>query len=326
MLGAAVTTIGLSRRTPNPWRLVRLARSIRASEPEVIQTWLPAADFLGGLLGRLTTRAPVVWNIRMSEHRPGRWSWQTRLVVRLNGLLSRLVPTKIVAVASKAADIHAQVGFDRRRIVVIHNGFEPSADVPHRANARSELGIPQDALVACRLARFHPDKDFPTLLHAWKQVAEREPQALLAIAGHGTTRDNAELMSIVSEAAVESSVVLLGHMANPTVLYDASDVTVSSSLEEGLPNVIGEAMARGLPAVVTDVGDSALLVGDTGQVVEPAQPASLATALLSYLHMTADARHNAGARARERVVQQFSMEAMADRYIALWAGVANVRH
>jgi glycosyltransferase involved in cell wall biosynthesis len=109
-------------------------------------------------------------------------------------------------------------------------------------------------------------------------------------------------------------------------LYAASDLTVSSSLAEGLPNVIGEAMAHGIPAVVTDAGDSALLVGDTGRVVPCADPGALATALHELVTMDGAARAGLGRLARNRIDEEFSMAVMTERYVALWREVADVRN
>jgi len=321
-VGAVVTTIGLSRRSPNPLKLWRLGTALRDSAPHVVQTWLPAADFLGGVLGRMAVRVPVVWNLRLAEHR--RWNWQTRVVVRLNGVLSRLIPSKIVAVGNKIARAHVEVGFDERRMVVIHNGFEAPSTRLDRPAARNALGIAQSAAVVCRLARFHPDKDYPSLLAAWKEVVASAPPCLLVMAGQGVTVDNPSLLSLVETSGVASSVIMLGEISDPSVLYDASDLTVSSSLEEGLPNVIGEAMIRGVPAVVTDVGDSAELVADTGRVVPAGEPTALAGALLELLALPDEARRSAGREAQQRIADRFSMQSMADAYVTLWQDVRGV--
>lgn len=323
--GAAVSIVGLSRRAPNPFKLVRLVRAIRSSRPDVVQTWLPAADLLGGLATRLTSRTPVVWNVRHSEHQPGKWGWPTRLAIRLNALLSRWVPSRIVAVGDRPAELHASLGYRRDLMRVIHNGFEIPTGVVDRSEARRRLGLPLDSLVVCRLARFHDDKDFPTLFAAWASVLQRVPGACLALAGHGLDEHNPDLVALANSSNVKPALILLGPLDRPFELYAASDVTVSSSLAEGLPNVIGEAMSVGVPAVVTDVGDSAQLVGDTGVIVPPARPDRLADALVDLLSMDPADRLALGQRARQRVVEQFSMKAMGDAYVNLWSEVANVR-
>jgi glycosyltransferase involved in cell wall biosynthesis len=323
-IGVPVTVIGLARRTPSPLRLVRLAAAVRRSRPDVVQTWMPAADLLGGIAARLTTRAPVVWNLRNSELDPARSHRVTRAVTRLNGRLSRLVPTRIVAVAGKAADAHAELGHDRHRMVVIHNGFATGKHL-ERADARTRLGLSPASFVVSRLGRYHPDKDHASLLAAWQEVASRRPEAVLALAGQDMDASNIELREMIRARGLEASTVLLGRLDDPTAIYAASDITVSNSLAEGLPNVVGEAMAHAIPAVVTDAGDSAVLVGDSGRVVPCGDTAALTAAIVEFAQMSPDERRSCGEAARARVTTEFSMQAMADRYESLWSEVAHVR-
>jgi glycosyltransferase involved in cell wall biosynthesis len=324
--GASVTVIGLGKRSPNPVKLFRLARAIRTNRPDVVQTWLPAADLLGGVLTRLCTRVPVIWNLRISEIEPGRWGYLTYLTTRLNGVLSKLIPTRIVAVGERTAEEHAHIRFDRNRIVVIRNGFTIPERALDRQEARAVLGIPPNAVVVSRLARYHEDKDFPTLLRAWSNVSSSSPDGLLIMAGHGLSSTNDELMGAIREHDIENSVVLLGPLDDTLPLYLASDVVVSSSLAEGMPNVIGEAMASGVPVVVTDVGDSALLVGSAGSVVTAGRADDLARAISEIMHMSPDARAELGSQARQRIVDFFSMETMASQYTSLWHEVAERRN
>lgn len=323
--GATVHVAGLRPRPdPRPWW--RIVSAVRRSRPDVVQTWLPVADLIGGLVGRLATRAPVVWNVRNSEHDPRRWGRPTRLAIAANRRLSTRLPARIVAVGSVAAALHAELGYDASKIVVIHNGFEPARVTVDGPSARRGFGIGDDAVVVCRLCRFHPDKDVPTLLDAWSRVVVDAPDAVLALAGHGLDPSNQQLTTMLREHGVTHSVVPLGQLPDPSVLYAASDLTVSSSLAEGLPNVIGEAMAHGIPAVVTDAGDSALLVGDTGRVVPCADPGALATALHELVTMDGAARAGLGRLARNRIDEEFSMAVMTERYVALWREVADVRN
>jgi glycosyltransferase involved in cell wall biosynthesis len=321
-LGVPVTVIGLGRRSPNPVRVVQLLAAVRGSRPHVVQTWMPAGDLLGGIAARLTTRAPVVWNLRNSELDPQRSHRMTRLVTRLNGRLSRMVPARIVAVADKAARVHAELGYDPRRTVVIHNGFVGGANTEVD---RPLFGFVDRDLVVSRLGRYHPDKDHASLITAWSAVAEQCPYARLALAGQDMDDTNDELCQRIRAAGVEGSVRLLGRLNDPAPLYAVSDITVSNSLAEGLPNVVGEAMAHGVPAVVTDAGDSASLVGDTGRVVPCGDPDALAAAIIDLARTAPPDRQALGDAARRRIENEFSMEAMAARYVALWNEVAGVR-
>ncbi len=323
-LGVPVFVIGLARRTPSPLRIIRLMSSVRRLEPQVVQTWMPAGDLLGGVAARLTTRAPVVWNLRNSELDPERSHRMTRLVTRLNGRLSRVIPTRIIAVAEKAARVHADLGYDPRRTVVIHNGFAPAGT--ETVADRDLFGFAEGEAVVSRLGRYHPDKDHASLITAWRTVAVQCPNARLALAGQDMDEANVDLCQRIRAAGVEGSVTLLGRLSNPASLYAISDITVSNSLAEGLPNVVGEAMAHGVPAVVTAAGDSAILVGDTGRVVPCGDPDTLAEAVIDLARMAPHERRALGDAARRRIEDEFSLETMASRYVVLWREVAGVRN
>lgn len=324
-LDASVLVVGLGRRTTNPVRLLNLAQSIRSSQPDLVQTWLPASDLLGGVITRLTTRAPVVWNLRNSELAPGRSHRLTRFVTNLNGRLSRVVPSKIVAVGERAADVHTALHYDRGRMLVIRNGFV-LPDPSDSAHARSRLGLPPDAPIVARLGRYHPDKDHHSLIAAWEQVLQTLPDALLVLAGEDMLDTNAALVAEIRNRRVEANVRLLGRLDDPTLVYQSSDLTISNSLAEGFPNVVGESMAHRTPVVVTDVGDSALLVGDTGRIVPPSDPHQLAAAVVELLELEAEARAGLGRAARQRIADRFSMTTMAEQYVSLWLEVARVRN
>jgi glycosyltransferase involved in cell wall biosynthesis len=315
-LGCSVTVIGIGRRSPNPLKILRLVVKLRASNPNVIQTWLPAADLLGGLAGRIATDAPVAWNIRHSELFPSSHSRATRLVVRFGSALSRYVPSAIVAVGHHAARVHTAIGYEAKRIKVIHNGFSLPAPM-QRSQARAQLGLPFDALVVSRIGRYHPDKDHEGLLRIWISVTTREPLALLVLAGRDCDETNGELRALLERLGLRS-VLLLGHLPDPGPLYASSDLVVSNSLSEGFPNVVGEAMSYGVPTVVTDVGDCRSLVGDAGRVV----PFGLA---VSDLLSDPIAREDLGRRARQRIAEHFALDAMADKYFELWRCLASVR-
>jgi glycosyltransferase involved in cell wall biosynthesis len=118
---------------------------------------------------------------------------------------------------------------------------------------------------------------------------------------------------------------LLGPRSDVNRIYCALDILASSSVSEAFPLVVGEAMASGVPCVVTDVGDSARIVGPTGYVVSPGDPEALATAWDQMLSMSRDARAQLGATARQRVCQQFDLTAMTQRYEALYTEVVTPR-
>ena len=141
------------------------------------------------------------------------------------------------------------------------------------------------------------------------------------LAGTEVEPSNRELMNLISSLGLEPSVRLLGRRNDIPEITAALDIASSSSYGEGFSNAIGEAMSCGVPCVVTDVGDSAWIVGDTGKVVPPRDPTALANALRELVNMGAVARRALGERARQRVVENFSLEAVVRQYEDLYESV-----
>ena len=126
-------------------------------------------------------------------------------------------------------------------------------------------------------------------------------------------------MRWLEQSGIRQNFHLLGRRQDIPRLTAALDLATSSSCGEGFPNVVGEAMACGIPCVVTDVGDSALIVGKTGKVVPPHDPEALASAWKELLRLTPQVRQKLGNAARKRVETEYSLAAAARRYEALWS-------
>jgi glycosyltransferase involved in cell wall biosynthesis len=144
------------------------------------------------------------------------------------------------------------------------------------------------------------------------------PSVHFLLCGHKVDGGNRELMRLAADAGLAGRCHLLGRRGDVARVYAALDVLASSSISEAFPLCVGEAMATGVPCAVTDVGDSALLVGATGQVVPPRDPAALAAALYELLSIDADL----GAAARRRVRDRFSLDAVTRRYEDLYGQLA----
>jgi glycosyltransferase involved in cell wall biosynthesis len=325
--GIEVTTLGLRTGRPSPWAVARLGRSVRGPRPTVVQTWLYHADLVGGVTASMLRAGPVVWNIRQSSPDPATYSRHAIWAAKTCARLSRVVPARIVSVSQAAVDAHVAFGYDRSRFRVIHNGIDAEVfgppSIEERAAIREEMGIRADALVIGLVARRHAVKDHPTFLSALRRVVDVDPRAQALLVGAGTET----LADDIRSVGLSDHCQVLGHRTDIVRITQGLDVAVSSSVDEGLPNSIGEAMACGVPCVVTDVGDSAHLVADTGAVVRPRDPRALATALVEMLARSPADRGALGVRARERVQQSFGMPKMIAAYEDLYTEVtSSVRH
>ena len=324
-LGVPVKVLGMCPGTPNPVALYRLARWWRNDPPQVVQTWMYHADLIGGLAAKFAGGIPVVWNIRHSHLDVEGNKRSTLWTIRTCARLSRRLPTRIVCCAELSRRIHAQLGYAREKMVVIPNGFDLEVfrpDPTARRSVRQELGIPEEALVIGLVGRFHPLKDHRNFVEAAARLHASRPDVHFLLCGDDVTAENTELAEWINAAGLAGRCHLLGPREDVPRLNAALDIACSSSYSEGFPNTIGEAMACGVPCAVTDVGDSALIVGDTGSVVPPKNPDALANAWRELIEIGPDGRGLLGAAARRRIDQCFSLRAIAARYEDLYAQIA----
>jgi glycosyltransferase involved in cell wall biosynthesis len=279
------------------------------------------ANLLGVIAGKLAGVPHIVWNIRSSNIDFSHYRRLTRWTVFLGARLSGFVDAVIVN-SEVGRSVHRAWGYHNARMIVIPNGFnidhlkpDPSA----RGSVRAELGVRQDTLLIGLIARYHPRKDHASFLNAAALLCRREPLVHYLLAGDGVALENSELSHLVRENGLERHIHLLGRRRDIPRLTAALDIATSSSaFGEGFSNAVGEAMACGVPCVVTDVGDAADIVGDTGSVVPAGNPEALARGLADMMDLGPDGRKALGQRARQRVEARFSQARMVEAYESLY--------
>lgn len=320
--GIRVTCLGMPRGRVTLGALWRLWREIRRAEPDVVQTWLFHADLLGGVVTRLAGRRNVCWGIHTTTLDPREIPRSTILVARICKNLSRLVPRRVVCGALKARDVHARMGYYAARLRVIPNGYDLSVfrpDPEQGVALREALGIDLAAPVIGFVARFDPVKDHANLLEALAILRRWGVAPTCLLVGTGMEAENAELARQIAEAGVADQVRLLGRRTDIPAVMNALDLHVMSSSSEAFPNVLAEAMACGTPCVSTDVGDAVAILGDTGRIVPPRDPAALAEAMGALLAERAGPDWSARREtARRHVADNFSIEKMVDSYRRVW--------
>jgi glycosyltransferase involved in cell wall biosynthesis len=320
-LRVPVSTLGMPQSRPRPANLWHLCRIVRAASPDLFQGWMYHGN-LAATLGSwaLPHRPPVLWNVRHSVHDLALEKPLTRLILRLSARLSHL-PEAIIYNSRVSAAQHARLGFDSSRTVVIPNGFDCAQFRPRpeaRVRLREELGIDPGCAVIGMVARDHPMKDPGNLVRAAALLQARGHAIHLVIVGHGFDQTNAALSTLVRECGLGAQASLLGQRTDVADVVAGFDVAaLSSAWGEGFPNVLGEAMASGVPCVATDVGDSRWVIGPHGAIVPPRQSEALAEALGRLLELEPDARHQLGLAGRARILQHFSLPEVVSQYETL---------
>jgi len=309
------------------WRGVQtLWFALRQARPDVVQTWMYHADLVGGIAAR-AAGIPVVWGIHNTTLEPGRSSHATIWVARVCAWLSRWVPNRIVVCAQAAQAVHAALGYDAARMVVIPNGYDLSRFAPDlrlRQGLRAQWSVPDDLALLGMVARRDPQKDHVNLIEALALLRHRGHAFRAVLVGTGVDEHNATLMRRIADVGLSDWVQPLGPRTDVPAVMNALDVHVlSSAYGEAFPNVLAEAMACGTPCVTTDVGDAAQIVGDTGWVVPPRNPQALAKALEAALRAWRDrsAWRVRQERCRQRIANEFGIDTMVARYRTVWEAV-----
>jgi glycosyltransferase involved in cell wall biosynthesis len=312
--GVRTHSLRMTRGRASISAVARFARILRQERPALVQTWLYHADLLG-LLALPVLRVPLVWNVRCS------WHVDLRGVApRTCARLSRL-PTAVVVNSQAGQTVHRQLGYHPRRWCLIGNGFDLQVFRPDPTagpRLRAELGLAPESVLIGIVGRWDPNKDHATFLAAAAVLARRRPDVHFVLIGEGMASANTTLHELIAECGLVERAHLLGRRSDVAWLTAALDIACCTSLGEGFPNVVGEAMAAGVPCVTTDVGDAAQLVGDPELVVPTRDPTALAQVWTRLLALDAPALRALGMSGRERIAQRYALSSVISQYESLY--------
>ena len=295
--------------------IVRSLRAVQRFEPDIVCPFLGTPNILTGLLKPFLRPARLLWSVRASSMTLDSYDRTTRLAYWLEARLSPLA--NVIVANSEAGREHAhRRGFPARNMTVIPNGIDMDHFRPDRdlgLPLRVEWGLePNDILVGL-VARLDPMKDHTTFLRAAALAAKHDGRMRFVCVGSGPLE--ARLRALSASLRLNDRLVWAGERNDMSKVYNAMDILcLASAFGEGFPNVLGEAMACGVPCVTTDVGDARLVVGDTGIVVQSKDSDALADALLT---MAERAPKGDVPAPRSRIEQNFSCRTMVDRYETL---------
>lgn len=288
---------------------------LRVVRPDVVHGYLPVQNVLALFARPFISGVRVVFGVRTSYLDLSQYDWLVRLEYFLEARLACLAH-RIVANSESGARWLVTRGVPANLIEVIPNGIDVDSYLPDalcRATVRDEWGIGAAECLVGMVGRVDPIKDYETFLRAGASLVSRFPAMRFVCVGDGRADYVSELRAMADSLGLSGQLIWAGSRADIAAVCNAFDIAVSCSISEGFPNTVAEAMACGKPCVVTDVGDSALIVGDTGIAVPPRDSNSLAKAI-SVLAMESkgDCRVTAMA-ARKRICELYSARALADR-------------
>ena len=322
-IGVQVTCMNMPRGRVTFSGLYTLWSVLRQEKPDVVQTWMYHADLLGGALARCAGLRRIFWGVRNSSLELAKSNRKTLAIAKVNALVSRWIPTAIICCAERARQVHRSLGYDHRKLMVIHNGYDLNLFKPDskaRIRLRAEWHVDPAMPLFGMVGRFDPQKDHENLLCALASLKLDGTPFRCTLVGLGLDASNMELVTWLQKYCLNEEVILLGQRSNMPDIMNALDLHVLSSAGEAFPNVLAEAMACGTPCVTTDVGDAALIVGDTGWVVPHENPQALADAIKDALlkSMDIEAWQVRKAAVRDRIEHYFSIHEMTEAYKLVW--------
>jgi glycosyltransferase involved in cell wall biosynthesis len=292
---------------------------LREFRPDLVHSH----SFHANIFARLLRLVGPPYVVLSTVHNVYEGGWWRMVAYRLTDSLSR----STVAVSEAAAERFTRLkAVPPHKCTVVLNGIDVDGFVPgaeRKAHIRAEMGIAAGSaeFVWLAVGRLAPAKDYPNLLRAFAIVRAQKPAARLWVAGDARGDERTPLESLAKELQIDGAVRWLGLRRDMPAILDAADAFVSASAWEGMPLAVGEAMAMEKPVVATDVGGVRELVGDTGVVVPAKDSQALAEAMLTTMQESREALAARGCAARERVLRQFSMDATADTWEALYGSL-----
>jgi len=323
-LGIPVVALGMRPSFPNPLLLLRLVGLIRRFKPDIVHTWMYHADLLGGLAAHIAGVKRIVWGIRHTDLSASANKRTTLAVVKVCAWLSAWLPCKILVNSEVSRAVHVTAGYNASKMKVIPNGFDVACFLPDqsaRDSVRQELALAIDTPLVGVVGRYHPQKNQLGFVQVMSELTSKRPDVHFLLVGHGNDTDNAELMSAIRSAGLITHTHLLGQRMDVPRLMAALDLLALPSVGEAFPNVVGEAMACGVPCAVCDVGDAALIVGDTGRIVPAGDMPALAHAIGDLLRLAACERTMLGVQARERVTSMFEIRCVVSQFEAFYCDI-----
>ena len=307
-LGIPVQSLNLKK---NPFNVRKAYSILKEFNPDVIHGTMYEGGFISTLFNKfLPKKPPVIWTVHEPLEHYDKESTRKRMQLRFWGLLSKM-PECIMYVSHLNQKQHLDWGFDNSKSIVIPNGVETSRCFPNKSKGmevRRSLGIPEDAFVIGKIARFHRQKNHKGFMHSAALLSKNHPEIHYMLVGTNVDEDNEELVSLRDSLGLKGKVHMIGNRQDVPDVVNAFDLATLTSFGEAFPLTLGEAMVSEIPCVATDVGDNDFIIGETGIITPVDDDKAMADAWQQMVEMDKDKFAQLGKDARQRCLDNFTLD------------------
>jgi len=296
--------------------LIKLVNKINIFNPQIIHTFMIHSAFFVGIIAKLLNKPTIIWNIFSTDLSLQSNKYKTRLIIIMCAYLSKIIPNRIIIDSNASYSSHKKAGYSWEKMEIIHNGVDTNEFSPNtikRSEYRKQY-FKENELVIGLIARYHPVKGHDIFIKAVSILRREVSNVKFLLNGSNIEISNSKLMKMISKEGIQDFIHISDSKLEATNILLACDILVSSSKFESFPNIICEAMACSIPCVVTNVGDCAEIVGETGVIVSANDADELSSAIMGLINMPLKDRKKLGENARLRIKNNFSLSLMMEKY------------
>ena len=320
-IGVEVICLGLRKGPGALCGLLSLSKKIRIFGPDLVHTWMPHADLIGGVASRMAGINAVIWSLHHADLSTKSLRTTTVFVLKINALLCRFVPEAIVAVSQHTLINHLKFGFSDSKLSVIHNGID-ARRFKHHGTAkpllRQEWQVNAGKKIIGFVGRFAVVKRVEDFLMATAQLMKENPGYHVVMVGSDLTWDNKQLVSWIENCGLDKNITLLGDRSDLPDVMSSFDLLGSTSADEAFGMVLIEAMATGCPCVATRSGGSEAVSGGLIPLAEVGNIAELQKQMTSQLNLASGELLSLRNAMRQHVLKNFSIETVTEQYLELY--------
>lgn len=316
--GIKVHTLGMTSLLSLPKIYLKLVILLKRIQPDAVQTWMYHSDFIGGLAARSLGIKNIIWGIRNTALDSN--SGLIKKIIRKScALLSNFIPKTIVCVADKAKELHVNIGYAKEKMIVIPNGFDTERfnfnDII-RLEQRKLLGIPSEKLVIGNIGRFVPAKNQLNFIEACIYLLNKGYDFEIVMAGRDVNSKNEKIKKLVENS---KNFTFLGEIDEPEKFYNLIDIFCLSSITEGFPNVLGEAMSSEKVCLSTDAGDAKKILGNVGYHILSPSKKDIANCIeTNILNQSYSDIRYLGKNARLEIINKYSIQKIVQDFEKLY--------